>query len=404
MAQFHCRVMTEGGTILEEVFQAESKEELISSFFSRKYIPIEVQQVKQNPGNIVIGHKKLKLKSLVLFCRQMSTLLRSGVPLVRCFDIIASQTDDKLFKSILSQLSAAVQSGSVLSVAIAAQGDAFPPMLSRMVEVGEVTGDLSGIMERMALQYESDSRIRKKIRGAATYPIALCAIAFGACIFMLIAVVPRFVEIFESLNTELPLMTRILLTCSNFLTQQWYIAILVIPLLFVGLFKLYHTPKVTNWVDKKKLTARGIKIPMQKLMCAQFARTLHTLIACGVPIVQAMDYTNQNIDNTFANAALREIIVGLQKGKGISEQMSQFSIFPKLLVSMISIGEVSGNLEDMLSKSADYYDEELDSAISQLTSLLEPLMILVVGLMIGAIVMALYAPMFSVISAMSNSV
>lgn len=168
MAQFHCRVMTEDGTIVEEVFQADSKEELISSFFSRKYVPIAIEQVKQGAGNIVIGPKKLKLKLLVLFCRQMATLLKSGIPLVRCFDIIASQTDDKLFKRVLSQLSSAVQSGSVLSAAIAAQGDIFPPMLSRMVEVGEVTGDLSGIMERMALQYESDSRIRKKVRGAAT--------------------------------------------------------------------------------------------------------------------------------------------------------------------------------------------------------------------------------------------
>lgn len=404
MAYFLCRVMTDGGSIIEERFQAESREDLLSSFRSRKYMPISVAEERQSLGNTQLGKKKLKLKSLILFCRQMSTLLRSGVPLIRCFDIIASQTDDKLFKKTLITLSADVQAGSTLSAALEKQGDIFPPMLSRMAAVGEVTGELTQIMERMAVQYESDNRVRRKVRGAMTYPLALIGIALGACVFMMIVVVPRFVEIFEQLNTELPLMTRMLLAGSDFLVHRWYIAILVFPALVMGLIRLFRTEKVVRWLDREKLTFKLIRTPMQKLLCTQLARTLHTLIASGVPIVQAMEYTNQNIRNTLANDAIREITGGIQKGKGISAQMSEYDFFPKLLISMISIGEASGNLEEMLSKTAEYYDEELDAAISQLTTLLEPLMILIVGLMIGGIVMALYAPMFGMISAMSGSV
>lgn len=403
MAQFHCRVMTDGGKIMEEDFQADSKEELIASFKSRKYSPISIEEEKTSLAEKPLGTKKLKLKSLILFCRQMSTLLRSGVPLIRCFDIIASQTDDKLFKKTLLALSADVQAGTVLSAAIAKQGSVFPPMLSKMVEVGEATGDLSQIMERLANQYESDNRIHKKIRGAMIYPIALICIALAACVFMLIVVVPRFVEIFESLDTELPILTRILLVVSNFIINRWYIVILVLPILVILLLRFFRTESVVRWIDRKKLTMKIIRAPMQKLMCAQLSRTLHTLIASGVPIVQAMEYTNQNIRNTLANDAIKEIIIGIQKGKGISVQMSEYAFFPKLIVSMISIGEASGNLEEMLAKTADYYDEELDSAISQLTTILEPIMIVIVGLLIGAIVMALYAPMFGVISAMSGS-
>ena len=403
MARYLCRVMTDTGAVVDEVFQAENREELLISFQSRKFHPIQIEEERKGIGSTQIGGKKLKAKSLILFCRQMATLLRSGVPLIKCFDIIASQTDDKVFKNTLNSISADVQAGSLMSAAIEKQGELFPGMLSKMVEVGEATGDLAKIMDRMAGQYESDDRIKKKVKGAMIYPLALICIAIGACIFMLIAVVPRFVDVFNSLNTELPLLTRILLACSNFITKRWYVVILMIPAIVICIIRVFRTEKVTRWVDRQLLTLRVIRGPMQKMMCASFARTLHTLIASGIPIVQAMEYTNQNIKNTMAQDGIKEITIGIQKGKGISQQMAQYPYFPNLLVSMISIGEASGNLEEMLQKTADYYDDELDAAISQLTTIIEPVMILFVGLLIGGIVMALYAPMFGVISAMSGS-
>lgn len=403
MAEFLCRVMTEDGRVVEEKFSAETKADLMLAFQARNYRPVRIEEETKNFANTPLGSKKLKLRAVILFCRQMSTLLRSGVPLVKCFDIIASQVDDKLLKKVMGELSDEVQAGALMSTAMEKQGDVFPEMLIKMVEVGEVTGDLTQIMERMANQYESDSRLKKKVRGALTYPIVLISIALIACVFMLIVVVPRFVDIFEQLNTDLPVLTKILLSISNFIVHRWYVLLLTVPLIVIALIRFFHTPKVTRWVDEKKLTMRPICTPMQKLMCAQLARTLHTLLTCGVTIVRALEYTNRNIKNTLANEYIDKIIIGVRKGKGISAQLAEYPIFPKLLVSMVSIGEASGNLEEMLSKTADYYDEEMEAAISQLTTMIEPIMILLVGLLIGGIVIALYAPMFGAISAMSSS-
>lgn len=404
MANFRCRVMTNDGKIIEENFTADSKEDLLLSFQSRNYRPIQVSEVKETIANKQLGVKKLKPKSLILFCRQMATLLRSGVPLIQCFEIIASQTEDKLLKKTLSVISGEVQAGNAFSTVLERQGDLFPPMLSRMVKVGEITGDLTGIMERMASQYESDSRIKKKVKGAMVYPIAMLSIAIAACIFMIVGVVPRFVEIFESVDSELPLPTQVLLFISDFLITKWYIVLLLVPAAVYGIILIFRREQVVRWMDHTKLTFKPIRVPMQKLMCVQFTRTLHTLISSGIPIVQAITYANQNIKNTLANEYINQVAVGVQKGSSISSQLSEYEIFPKLLVSMISIGEASGNLEEMLSKTADYYDEELDAAISQLMTIIEPIMILVVGILIGGIVMSLYAPMFGIISAMSAGV
>lgn len=401
MAEFLCRIRLEDGTFVNEKFSAESREDLLLAFQNRGYHPVSITEERKSIANTALGAKNLKLKSLILFCRQMATLLRSGVPLVKCFDIISSQVEDKLLKKAMSDLSDEVQAGAVMSKAMEKQGDMFPEMLIKMVEVGEVTGDLTHIMDRMASSYESNSRLKKKVRGALTYPVVLILIAIVACIFMLIVVVPQFVDIFNQLDTDLPLMTKVLLAMSNFVTHRWYVLVLVVPIIVIAAIRYLRTEKVSRWIDEKKLTFRPIRAPMQKLMCAQMSRTLHTLLSCGVTITQALKYTNRSIDNKLANEYIDKVIVGIRQGKGIAAQLAEYPIFPKLMISMVSIGEASGNLEEMLSKTADYYEEETESAIAQLTSIIEPVMILVVGVLIGGIVMALYAPMFGAISAMS---
>ena len=404
MSDFRCRLMTNDGQIIDDVFQADSKKDLLVSFQKRGYRPISVEEQKKSIANTTIGSNKLKLKSLILYCRQISTLLVSGVPLTKCFDVIASQSDDKNLKEAMNLLSGDVQSGMVLSEAMSKQGTRFPEMLCKMVEIGELTGDIGSILSKMADQYENDSRINRKIQGAMTYPIVLVFIALGACVFMLVSIVPQFVEVFKSLDAELPLLTKMLLAASNFLIHRWYVLLVIVPLIIYFGYNFFKAPSVKLWIDEKKLTVKAIKSPMQKIMSAQFARTLYTLISSGVPIVQSMEYVKKNVKNLYARKCLDEVIVGIQKGKKISDLLSNYPIFPKLLISMISIGEMSGNLEEMLSKTADYYDEEIDAAIGQITSLLEPIMILIVGLLIGVIVMALYAPMFGMITAMQESI
>ena len=403
MAEFSCRIMAQDGKIMDETLTADSKRDLLVAFQARGLRPISIQEEKKSFATTPLGSKRLAPKALILFCRQMATLLRSGVPLVKCFDIISSQSEDPLLKKVMDDLSGEVQSGAVMSQAMENLGDVFPDMLIKMVEVGEVTGDLTQVMERMANQYESDSRLKKKVRGALTYPIVLIAVALIACVFMLVVIVPQFVDIFNQLGTELPFFTQVLLALSEFIVNRWYVLLLLIPILVIGTVRFLRTDKVSYWIDQKKLTMRMIRVPMQKLVCAQLARTLHTLLSCGVTVVLALEYTNRNIKNRMVNQCIDQVIAGVRQGKGLSSQLAEYPIFPKLLVSMLSIGEASGNLEEMLSKTADYYDDEMEAAISQLTTMIEPMMILVVGVLIGGIVMALYAPMFGAISAMSTS-
>lgn len=405
MAKFHFRAMTATGEIVSDYVNSENKFEATTALQGRGLRIISMEEEgAAGLGQMKIGTaKKMNLKSLVLFCRQLATLLRSGVPLIQCFDIISEQSSDKFFKDTLVQISQDIQAGSVLSVAIEKQGMKFPAMLSKMIAIGEETGDMAAIMDRLANQYESSSRIRNRVKGALTYPLVLLSVALIACVFMLIVIVPQFAGIFDQLGTELPGLTQALLSISDFLVSKWYIAVIVFPTVIILLIRFLKTPKAVRVVDRIKLSFKLIKGPMQKMMAAQFARTLHTLVSSGIPIVAALESTKENVDNVIVKDAIDEISLGIQKGKGLSEQMKDYDFFPNMLVSMISIGEASGNMEEMLSKTADYYDEELDTAIGQLMTLLEPTMILIVGGLIGVIVMSLYAPMFGAITALQDN-
>ena len=407
MAKFKCCVLTHEGQRLEEEFSADTKSDLIRTFQARQYRVISIEEVGNKASilsslGIGRGPKKVNLKSRILFCRQLATLLRAGLPITQAFDIISSQTDDKFFKSILEAISADIQAGMVLSAAIQRRGEVFPPMLSKMVEIGEATGDMSKVMERLATQYESESRIQQKVKGALSYPIAVLVIAIGVCIFMLVGIVPSFIEVFDSLGSELPMITQVLLAMSDFLVEKWYIAIIVLPAAIFAIIFFMRTDKMVRWTDKKLLTWGFIKNPMQKVISASFARTLHTLISSGIPIVQSLEYTNDNIGNTVVKDAINDIVIGVRKGKGISVQMAEYDCFPKMLVSMLTIGESSGNMEEMLEKTADYYDEELDAAIAQILTLIEPLMMVFLAGIVGFVVIAMYVPMFEMISAYSN--
>jgi len=403
MASYRYRVMTPGGEIKTDLIEKDNKVDVITALQNANMRIISVEEEGGGLAQMQIGgKKKLSLKSLILFCRQLATLLRSGVPLIKCFDIIASQSNDKFFKTVLAQISQDIQAGSVLSAAVEKQGEVFPPMLSKMLAIGEETGDMAAIVDRMANQYESNSRIRNKVKGAMTYPLVLIIVALGACIFMMVSIVPRFVEIFAQAKTELPGLTKMLMAISDFLVNRWYVLLVTLPFAVLLIIRFFKNKNVKRWMDKKKLTVKPLASPMQKMMAAEFSRTLHTLISSGIPIVSALESTKENVSNTVVQDAIDEISLGVQKGKGLSEQMKNYPFFPNLLVSMISIGEASGNMEEMLSKTANYYDEELDSAIGQLMTILEPMMILVVGLLIGVIVMALYFPMFGMINAMQS--
>lgn len=404
MAQYVCRYLTEKQNVVERTLQAASREEAIESLRDKGYRIIKVEEAGGGLANLTLGRKHVTKKTLTLFCRQMATMLTSGIPMVTCFDVVASQSEDKVFKKLMTELTGDVKSGCSLSTAMEKHPDDFPEMLTEMVKIGEVTGDLSGVLTRMAEQYERDAKITQKIRGALTYPIVVLCVAVAACIFMLIKVVPSFVDVFKSLDTELPKLTQLLLNVSNFLVHRWYVILLVAPIAVILLIRFFRLRRVRYAVDRAKISVKGLRGPMRKLTSARFARTLYTLISSGVPIIQALEYSKRNVLNLYVEDNVDRIITGIRQGKSLAAQMGETTVFPKLLVSMISVGESSGNLEGMLSKSADYFDDETTAAVEQLMTVIEPVMIVLVGLLIGVIVLALYSPMFGAITAMQSAV
>ncbi len=404
MAQFLCRFMTDKNKVVEEKIQASEKDELIKVLREKGYRIIKVEEIRTRTLDMEIGSKHIKKKSLTLFCRQMATMLTSGIPMVKCFDIVGSQAEDKVFEGLMVDLANDVMSGSSLSAAMSKHPDDFPEMLTEMVKIGEVTGDLDGVLLRMAEQYEQNAKISSKIKSALTYPIVVMLVAIAACVFMLVEVVPQFVDVFNSLDAELPKLTQLLLDTSEFITTKWYVILLLGPFVVLLLIRFFRIEKVRYFFDKLKLSIRGLRGPMKKLVSARFARTLYTLISSGVPIVQALEYSKKNVLNLYVEENIDKIIVGIRQGKSLAGQMAETEVFPKLLISMLSVGENSGDLEGMLSKSADYFDDELTSTIEQLMTIIEPLMIVVVGLIIGVLVVALYSPMFGAINAMQGSI
>lgn len=396
--------MTDRNQVREETVHASGREELTNIMRERGCRIIHIEDIREKTGDIVLWQPHLKKKSLTLFCRQLSTMLTSGIPMVKCFEVIESQSEDKVLKSLMVDLTNDVLAGSSLSAAMDKHPNDFPEMLTEMVRIGEVTGDLNGVLLRMAEQYEKDAKVNRKIKGALTYPIVVVIVAIAACVFMLVKVVPSFVDVFDSLNTELPALTKMLLSVSEFLTKKWYIAVLLVPIVVILIIRFFHLKNVKRFVDKMKVTMKGFRGPMQKLTASRFARTLFTLIASGVPIVQALEYTKRNVLNLYVEENIDKIILGIRQGKSLAGQMSETDAFPKLLVSMLAVGESSGDLEGMLKKSADYFDDETTAAVEQLTTIIEPVMIVIVGLLIGVLVIALYAPMFGAISAMQGAV
>lgn len=331
MAQYLCRFMNEKNQVVEEKIQASEREELINVLREKGYRVIRVEEIKARSLNITLGDGHIKKKSLTLFCRQMATMLTSGIPMVKCFDIVGSQSDDKAFKNLMVDLTNDVMSGSSLSAAMRKHPDDFPEMLVEMVKIGEVTGDLDGVLLRMAEQYEQNAKINSKIKSALTYPIVVMIVAILACIFMLIEVVPQFVDVFNSLDTDLPPLTQALLDISRFLTEKWYLVLLGAPIVVLLLIRFFKIKKVRYALDKFKLTVGGLKGPMQKLTSARFARTLYTLISSGVPIVQALEYSKKNVLNLYVEENIDRIIVGIRQGKSLAGQMAECDVFPKLL-------------------------------------------------------------------------
>jgi type IV pilus assembly protein PilC len=343
--------------------------------------------------------KKIKPKSLQIFSRQFATMIDAGLSVVGALVILEEQTEDKYLSQVVSELRADVEGGLLLSEALARHPKVFSRLYVAMVEAGEAAGILDQVLDRVAFQIEKETAIKRRVKGAMIYPTMVLIFATLVLAGMLMFLVPVFVKIFASLGGDLPTLTQYVVNFSNFLRSKYYIVFPAIAGVIFGIRKFKRTEQGRRVWDRMKL-----KIPMKigqvvlKVTLARFSRTLSTLIAAGVDIIKALEITGQTAGNWVVEDALADVRARVHEGVPIATPLSENPVFPPMVSHMVKIGEETGELEKMLGKIADFYEDEVDASITSLTSIIEPLMMIGVGLMVGVIIISMYLPMFKMLS------
>lgn len=385
------------GRVIEGVFHANSKDEVIKLIRDKGQSPIKVEKDEAKSKDIKdyeLFKPRVKVKDISVFCKQLYTMLNAGMPLTNCLDVLATQTENKTLKKSVKEMSSQVQTGAILSEAMKNQKRIFPNLLITMVEAGEMTGNLDNVLARMSEHYEKENKINSKIKGAMVYPAILSIASVGVVIFLLTFIMPTFIGMFTSSGVELPLPTRILMSISEALSTYWYI----FTLIFIGILflisRFVRTKEGKRFFDTLIYRLPVIGQSTVKISTSRFTRTLSTLLGSGIPIVDALEASASVTGNMLVIDGMDDVVDEVKKGINISFLLQKMQYFPPMMISMIGIGEESGAIEDMLGKTADYYDEELEASIQKMLSMLEPMLILFMGVFIGFIVIAMMMPLF----------
>lgn len=364
----------------------------------KNHLPLNIERDIEADAQIQLFTPTVKKKDLAIFCRQFYTMINAGIGIVKCLDILEVQTGNKTLKKTIGALYEDVQKGYALSEAMNKHKKAFPDILISMVEAGEVSGNLDTIMERMAVHFEKENRLENKVKSALIYPIALIIVSVAVVIFMIIAVLPTFVGMFDGSDTPLPGPTRFLIALSNNLQTFWYIHLGIIGLVVFGLLYFMSTEDGKRFFDNLKIKIPGIKVTNTKIITSRFTRTLSTLMSSGIPLLQSMEVVGRVVNNKIIQERLIQAVEDLRKGVPLSRAVKDVDVFPPMVDSMLKIGEESGSLDEILYKTADFYDEEVEMSLQKMTTLIEPILLVCMAVVIGFIVIAMALPMFEVVN------
>ncbi|KXG76776.1 Type II secretion system protein F [Thermotalea metallivorans] len=387
------------GESIEGVYTGKSKEEVIQMLRERQHYPVFVKNLDERKDiQITQLLHRVTSKDIAVFCRQFYTMLNAGISIVNCLDILCRQTENKKLKKAVEDVYEEVQKGMGLSETLRKQKNIFPDLLINMVEAGEISGTLDVIMDRMATHYEKENKINNKIKGAMIYPIVLSIVAMGVVAFLLTFVMPTFVGMFQSGGVELPFPTRILLFISDSIRKYWYLLILAFLGVVYGLISFVRSDKGKWLIDNFLFRIPVVKGTIQKIVTARFTRTLSTLLSSGIPLLQALDVVAKIVGNKVVEKGIQTAKEEVRKGTGLAGPIKKIGIFPPMVDSMIAVGEESGFLDEILEKTANFYDEEVEAALTKMTALIEPLMIVVMAFIVGAIVIAMVLPMFDMMN------
>jgi len=395
------KVRDRDGKMAAGSMEAESEEAVVGRLRQLGYAPISIEPDKGAGLKTEIklpGTGRVKLKDLAVFSRQFATMINSGLSLLRALTILGEQTSNRRLGEVIIQVRAEVEKGTSLSAALARHPKIFNRLYVSMVRAGEIGGFLDQVLVKVAETFEKEVELRGKIRSAMTYPVVVSIMVIGIVAAMLIFIVPTFETLYASLGGTLPLPTRMLMGASNVLRRFFPVVVLVVIAL-VFLFRRWRaTDRGRYQWDRFKLKVKVFGPLFHKTALSRFSRTLSTLIRAGVPILQALEIVGETVNNMVISRAVRDVQDAVREGESLATPLAKHATFPAMVVQMMAVGEETGALDTMLSKVADFYDQEVEAAVASLTSMIEPILIAVMGACVGGMVIALYMPLFNIIN------
>ncbi len=390
-----------GGAVTGEQ-AANNKAELVN-LLRRQQIKVSKLSEKGKEFNLPTFKPGVNAKDLAVFTRQFSVMIDAGLPLVQCLEILAGQQENKTFETVLTTTRASVEGGATLSAAMRQHDKVFDALYVNLVEAGEAGGILDTILQRLASYIEKNVKLKRAVKSALVYPVAVLLVAGGVITLLLWKVVPIIVTLFLGLGVDLPLPTRIVMALSNFVGSIFGLLIVVFLAGMVIAIKLWHgTEKGRYILDGLLLKLPLVGILLRKIAVARFTRTLGTLISSGVPILEGLDITARTAGNAVIEKALNHVRKSLEEGKNLADPLKETNVFPGMVTQMIGVGEQTGAMDAMLQKIADFYEEEVDAAVKDLLAALEPAMIIFLGVVVGGIVISMYLPLFSLIGKLAG--
>jgi type IV pilus assembly protein PilC len=386
-----------GGEAQDGVLVADSRDAAVATLRRQQIQVLSIRERSRDIPLLPRFQRSVDSKRLAIFTRQFSVMLDAGLPLVQCLEILGEQEDSRLFKEIITAVRADVEAGSSLNEAMRRHPKAFDNLYCSMIAAGEAGGILDVILRRLATYIEKAVRLKSQVRSALIYPTAVIVIAAAVVYIILWKVIPVFAQLFAGLGAQLPLLTRTVVAASNFLGRYSIWIFLGVALLVIAIRRWHKTYRGRRIIDGLMLRIPVIGELLRKIAISRFCRTLATLTSSGVPILEGLEITAKTSGNAIIEDAIMSVRKSVEEGKTISDPLQATEVFPVMVCQMINVGEQTGALDQMLSKIADFYEEEVDTAVAGLMKLIEPVMIVVLGVIIGTIVTAMYMPMYSIL-------
>lgn len=383
--------------------EAETRERALEQLKAEGLIPVSVREqgALNKEIDFSIG-KKVKPRDLSVFCRQFVSITQAGVPMKEALQMLSEQTENKWLKRAISEVLLNVEKGNTLADSMRSQPDIFPPMLVNMVEAGEQSGSLEMAFSRMAVHFEKEAKLKATIKKATIYPIILVIAAIGVIAVMLLFVIPIFIDMFADLDIEMPALTMFVMNSSKWMTSHWYVVLAIIVGVVVAYKLIYKTTQGRLTIDRIKMKMPLFGKLTVKTACSQFARTMSTLLMSGISTIDALETTSKIVNNIHYTNAMLKAREEVMKGVPLSEPLEASGIFPPMVYHMTGIGEETGNVEEMLEKMADYYDEEVEMTTQSVLAAMEPIIILFMALIIGTLVIAVISPIASMYNGLDN--